>query len=168
MRKGLNVNTIKIEKECSVKYEIARIAKHNETKTLLFKNIRESEIPLLTNYFIPKNVEKFFSKECLIKTFEKRGKLKIINESPFAEISLKDLPILTFWHNTKPYITSGIVIAEDEEFGINASFHRLMVINEKKLAIRITERDLHKYYQKTQERNKALNIAIIILSLIHI
>ncbi len=158
----LNVDAIKIERECSVKCEIAKIAKQNENKTLLFENIRESGISLLTNYFIPKNVEKFFPKEYLIRTFGKKGKLKVINEFPFAEISLKDLPILTFWHNTKPYITSGIVIAEDEEFGVNASFHRLMVINEKKLAIRITERDLYKYYQKAQERNKALNIAIII------
>ena len=39
-----------------------------------------------------------------------------------------------------PYITAGIVVVNDPDYGRNAAIHRLMLVDEKRLAIRAVER----------------------------
>jgi 3-polyprenyl-4-hydroxybenzoate decarboxylase and related decarboxylases len=75
----------------------------------------------------------------LAKIYEKPEKLDFRN---FEEIGLKkfpknlyELPILKFFPKTARYITAGIVIAKREHY--NASFHRMMLIDERRLAVRL-------------------------------
>jgi 2,5-furandicarboxylate decarboxylase 1 len=56
------------------------------------------------------------------------------------DVDLNRLPILT--HTTLdggPYVTTGIVVVRDEEFGLNVSFHRLMQIGPRRFTGRIIE-----------------------------
>ena len=95
--------------------------------------------------------------------------IKVENFTDFSEYNtteadLSKLPILTHYkRDGGAYITSGVVFARDPETGIqNASIHRMMVLDDKRLAIRIVPRNLYTYFQKAQKLNKDLEIAIAI------
>jgi len=56
------------------------------------------------------------------------------------EVDLRRLPILThFPEDGGPYVTAGIAIINDPEFGRNVAFHRLMRIGPREFAARIVE-----------------------------
>ncbi|MFB0563095.1 MAG: UbiD family decarboxylase [Candidatus Lokiarchaeia archaeon] len=80
----------------------------------------------------------------LAEVFEKSTQPEIVNNGRCQEVTervnLNNLPILT--HTTGdegPYITSGVLIIRDPEFGRNASFHRLVRLDDKRFATRIVE-----------------------------
>jgi UbiD family decarboxylase len=63
--------------------------------------------------------------------------------------SLDALPLLTYYpFDGGPYIASAIVISRDAEYGLNASFHRMMKIDGSHVAIRILERDFSAYIKR--------------------
>ena len=68
--------------------------------------------------------------------------------------SLKDIPVLThFKGDPGPYITSGVVYVRSHDGSLeNVSFHRLLVLDERRMAIRIVPRHL---YRLTQMAKKA-------------
>ena len=74
------------------------------------------------------------------------------------------IPILTHYkRDGGKYITAGVVFARDPETGIqNASIHRMMVLDNKRLVIRIVPRNLYTYFQKAQKLGEDLEIAIAI------
>lgn len=70
----------------------------------------------------------------------------VVNEAPCqeivaADVDLNDLPILTHLpDDAGPYVTSGVAIVKDRDFGRNVSFHRLLRLDERRFAARIVER----------------------------
>lgn len=79
------------------------------------------------------------------------------------EVNLQHLPIPTFYPQDKgPYITAGILLARDEKYGVNASYHRMTPISKKKLVARIVKRDLWTYLQRVKRKGKPLEAALII------
>jgi 2,5-furandicarboxylate decarboxylase 1 len=93
---------------------------------------------------------------------------KKIKEAPFFNNSFKNdlskLPILTHYEKDKgPYLTSGIVYVKNPETGIqNSSIHRMLVLDNNHLTIRIVPRHLYSIYHKNRKRNEPLEIAIAI------
>lgn len=88
-------------------------------------------------------------------------------EAPVLEIEecvdLKKIPIPL--HTEKdggPYFSSAVVFAKDPELGQNASFHRMMVIDYDKVVIRILPRNLHKFMERAEEKDKPLEIAFAV------
>lgn len=77
---------------------------------------------------------------------------------------LSKLPILThFEHDAGPYITSAIVSARSPDQKIeNVSIHRLQVLDDRHLAIRLVPRHLFKLWQMAKEEKQNLDIAISI------
>ncbi|MCD6236296.1 MAG: UbiD family decarboxylase, partial [Thaumarchaeota archaeon] len=78
-----------------------------------------------------------------------------VTENPsFREVviddpDLRDLPLLLFGkRDGGPYLTAGIVIAHDPEYGYNASYHRLMLIGRNRLAARILPRHLDEFIKR--------------------
>jgi len=59
------------------------------------------------------------------------------------------------------YITAGVVVAEHEGFR-NLSFHRLMVIGENKLAIRLVPRHLYALHKRALDSGQDLKIAVAV------
>ncbi len=56
------------------------------------------------------------------------------------EVELGAIPILThFRSDPGPYITSGVAIIRDPESGPNASFHRLLQLDQRRFAARLVE-----------------------------
>ena len=92
-----------------------------------------------------------------------------IGEGPVNEVvaegSLSKMPILThFKGDPGPYITSGILYTKSENGeNENVSFHRLLILDEKTMAIRIVPRHLYRLTQmaKASGRN-TLDVSISI------
>lgn len=89
---------------------------------------------------------------------EEGGSVKETIDSP----KLSKLPVLThFQGDGGPYITSAIVAARSSDGKIeNVSFHRLQILDDTHLAIRIVRRHLYKILQMHKEANKPLEVAI--------
>jgi UbiD family decarboxylase len=92
-----------------------------------------------------------------------------IGDGPVKEVveegNLDDIPILThFEGDPGPYITSGILHTRgphgEHE---NVSFHRLLVLDNKRMAIRIVPRHLYRITQLAKEQGlKSLDVAVTI------
>jgi len=98
---------------------------------------------------------------------EKEGELIVNNrlkkeyvEDPPSEIKNYPIPIY-YPRDGGPYITSGVVIVKDRDYGVNASIHRILV-REDHLVIRMVEqRHLHYIYTKNIV-NGEVDVAIVI------
>jgi len=88
-----------------------------------------------------------------------------VKEMVLDEPSLSDFPILThFEGDPGPYITSGIVHARSPDGSVdNVSFHRLLVLDDKRMGIRVVPRHLYRINQMAMEAGlKSLDVSVSI------
>lgn len=79
------------------------------------------------------------------------------------DVSLHELPILKHYENDGgPYVTSGIIVAEDSEGNRNLSFHRLQQIADDRFAVRVVPRDLHRIFRESEDEGRSLEIAAVL------
>lgn len=171
-----NDDIITIDKLVSTEYEINEIIKEHPTDTLVFTNIKESKMNLITGICntrekIAKSINTSVDKitESIIKATENPTEISTVKSTDEVykttmDADLTKLPVLKHYKKDKGnYITAGIVIAKDPETGIqNASIHRMVVNGKNELGIRIVPRQLYTYYKKAEELNQPLEIAIAI------
>mgnify|MGYP000048599107 CR=1 FL=1 len=107
--------------------------------------------------------------EKIIEAMNKPEKPTIVEDSPVKEIieepKLSKIPVLRhFEHDAGPYITSAIVSAKSPDGGRveNVSIHRLLVLDERRLSIRLVPRHLFKMWSMAREAGKDLDVAIAI------
>ncbi|MDI9617033.1 MAG: UbiD family decarboxylase [Methanothrix sp.] len=95
------------------------------------------------------------------------GRVREVNSSQFQENilepDLSQLPVLRhFRGDGGRYITSGVVVSRLDE-RINACVHRLMVLDERRLAARLVPgRHTHQMYSRAIEAGRRLPVAIAI------
>ena len=162
---------VKVNKEISPEYEIAAVALY-EKSPILFENVTGSSASVICNLVTRENVVEFIGSNLnelpwkLLQAIENPEKYRVVKEAPFKEreLSLSDIPILKHYSmDAGKYITSSIVFARDPDTGVlNASFHRLLVLNDERLAIRLVPRDLYSYYSRAEEMGEGLEVAISI------
>jgi len=181
MREFLNTiksdyKVVNIEEEISTKYEVTKILKEHDKEVVIFKNIKDSEIGIISG--ICNTREKI---ACSISSTVPEITSRIVeateNPTPISEIEnisknfqtstdpdLTKLPIPTYYQKDGgAYITAGVIIAKDPETGIrNASIHRMLVNGPDMLGVRIVPRNLYTYYKKAEKLGKPLDIAIAI------
>ena len=161
-----------ISKSISKNLEIAGVLKSLEPQSVLFENVKESEYRVAGNLFCNKRqVADYFDITTeqiiptLTKAIEERSKPEETDNAPCQEVvedkvDLDKIPILM--HNKTdggPYISSGVVVAADPEFGQNLDFHRAMQIGKDKMVARVVRgRDFHKFL----ERNGEVDVAFCI------
>ena len=93
---------------------------------------------------------------------------KIVDDGPVKEViekpRLSKIPVLThFERDAGPYITSAIVSARSPDGKIeNVSTHRLLVLDENHLAIRLVPRHLFSLWKMAKEEGRDLEVAIAI------
>lgn len=167
---------IEIERSVSSRYEVASICAEFERKgnnmPVLFHSVdgthrvimnvlggREILAELLGTS--SSNIAPFLAK------IAEGNKVKIVEDSPTKEMvskpDLSELPILTYFSGDGgAYITGGVVVAELD--GVrNASIHRMMVLDEKRLAARLVPpRHLYKMHREAIERGEDLKVGIAI------
>ncbi|MGZ7066779.1 MAG: UbiD family decarboxylase [Methanobacterium sp.] len=173
---GSEFKVIKIEEEISTKYDVARVIKEYPKDTIIFENIKESDIRIISGICntrdkiaygigvkvpqITKRIMEATNNPIKVKKFENVKE----NYKTQKEADLGEIPIPTYYHKDGgAYITAGVVIAKDPETGIrNASIHRMLVNSKNMLGIRIVPRNLYTYYKKAEEMDEPLDVAIAI------
>lgn len=149
---------VRIRKEVDVKYEMAAVMRALVDKPLLFENVKGFDMKVAANVCSTRKLVAIGlgKKEedllpAMINAIDNPRKVNVKKSEGYTDIGndLHKLPILIYYpFDGGPYIASGIVIAEDPEYGLNASYHRAMVIDRDKIVMRILPRDFHKYLER--------------------
>ncbi|MBI2359020.1 MAG: UbiD family decarboxylase [Deltaproteobacteria bacterium] len=171
----------RIKQEVDPRYEVAAIlTKLEESRKLpilFYEKVKGSDLPVVTNVHSTKkkiaaslgiDPQKFRDK--YLEAVENQIPPKIVSDGPVMEqtvgehdVDLKTLPMMTYHEgDAAPYITAGMVLAEDPETGKhNASFNRLMYKSRNRAGIFMTVgKHLHEIYSRMEEQGKPLPISV--------
>jgi len=167
---------INIEKEISTKYEVSKILKQYDKEIVIFKNIKESEMCIISGIC---NTREKIASSISVSVSQITSKIVEATENPTPiekiekvdqnfttsmNADLSKLPVPTYYKKDGgAYLTAGVIIAKDPETGVrNASIHRMLVKSRDLLGVRIVPRNLYTYYKKAEKLDKPLEIAIAI------
>ncbi len=152
---------------------IPELIKSSRDRTILFEDVRGSEYNVVANLF-PSREQLAFALGCtrenllgkISSAYNSSGRITVLDDGKapcqqiIAKTDLTKLPVVQHYReDTKPYITAGVVIAKDPEFGYNLSFHRMSVLGRNRLSIRIVPRHLREFYDRAGGQ---LDIAIAV------
>ncbi len=172
-RQGL----VHVGERVSPRFEISYVIKAFDQggPVLFFDNVEKHETKVVANVCGTRgrlskalDVEKEHIYNCLIKAWRTPTKPEVVDEGPVKEVIeepfLSKIPILThFEKDAGPYITSAIVSARSPDRNVeNVSIHRLQVLDDKHLAIRIVPRQLYKLWCMAKEVKQGLEVAVSI------
>lgn len=164
--------TIIVDKEVSPELEAGRILAANRTTPVFFEKLAGSRA--IGNLWSTREricralgVDSKTLMDNLIRAIESPSDPEKIDHAPVMEkrteqFNLKELPIPKYYAaDAGRYLTSAVVIAEQD--GIrNLSFHRMMVLDHRRFAIRLVPRHLHAMHRRTVEDGEDLTIAVVI------
>lgn len=148
----------RISKPVDLKYEVSTLMKMLDGHVLLFEHVKGSGMPVIANICSTRDLvatglgirrEELIAK--LTDAIDHPKKARVIDAQGYQEIGadLGTLPILTHYpKDAGPYISSGIVVSNDSEYGVNFSYHRAQVLGKDKLVLRILQRHLDAYIQR--------------------
>ena len=160
-------NIIEIKDELSSEFEVARVLRDYPKDTVIIKNIEGFDMPVIsgicnTREKIAKSINCEVSEitEKIIEASDnpiKVDKFTDFSEYDSLEIDLDKIPILTHYkRDGGKYITAGVVFARDPVTGIqNASIHRMMVLDNKRLVIRIVPRNLYPWKRNNNPTDRS-------------
>lgn len=152
---------VHVKKEVSRDFEAAKVLKTFEGKGVLFEKVSGSGFKVVGNVCSSKElISTYFGippteiTKYLLKAIENPSKPNIVNSAPCQEVieekvDLNEIPLL--FHQPKDggkYISAGVIVSRDKEYGQNLSFHRCMQISSNKLAIRILPRHLDAFIKR--------------------
>ncbi|MFQ5539620.1 MAG: UbiD family decarboxylase, partial [Candidatus Binatia bacterium] len=173
----------RVKREVDPRYEVAAIlTKLEEIRKLpilFYEKVKGSSFPVVANVYSTKKkiassigIDPSKFRERYIEAIENQIPPRIVADGPVMDetigekdVDLRTLPLMTYHEgDAAPYITAGIVLAEDPETGeFNASFNRLMYQSRNKAGIFMTVgKHLHEIYSKMEDRGKPLTISISI------
>jgi 2,5-furandicarboxylate decarboxylase 1 len=161
----------------STNFEIAYIMKSFDENgpVLLFENVEDTETRIVANVCgtrkriceaLNTSQEQLYNR--LLEALRSPRKPKIVDDGPVKEVmeepDLLKIPVLThFERDAGPYITAAVVHAKSLDGAIeNVSIHRLQVLDERHLAIRLVPRHLYRLWKMAKEAETDLDIAIAI------
>lgn len=162
---------VHIEREVSTRYEAAAVVSKLGGKPVLFEKIRGSDGYRVaagvcgTREMLAKalGVNPSLLLPRILEAIESPKPFRTVNSAPCqevveGEVDLHRIPILTHCEKDGgPYVTAGIAVAHDREYGYNSSFHRLMLLGKDRVAVRILPRHLEEYVKRG---NREVGIAI--------
>jgi len=166
-----------VKEKASPRFKISAILKalDQNSPVLLFETVENHETKVVANVCGTRerlcealNVEKENLYHHLTEAWRSPTKPKIVEDAPVKEVlekpQLSKIPILThFEKDAGQYITSAIVSARSTDKRVeNISIHRLQVLDDEHLAIRLVPRHLYKLWSKAKEAKQDLEVAISI------
>jgi len=150
-----------IKKEVDPVLEATRILAENDGKAVLFERVRGTDYRMVggvcgsrKNFAAAFGIDVGASLiEYIGEAIENPEKPRKKKSGPCQEVVEKEadlgkLPILTHTSRERPYITAGVYIANDPEYGVNMSYHRTARIGKDRMVARICQRDLYKYMER--------------------
>jgi len=168
---------LEVKEEVSPRFEVSTFMKEFDGGPLLyFYNVKGSKTKIVANVCGTRqrlswawgvNTDALYQR--LIETWRAAKPAKRVKDGPVNEVvmrppRLSKLPILThFEHDAGPYITSAVVSARSPDKKVeNVSIHRLQVLDDNYLAIRLVPRHLFKLWQMAKEEKQSLDVSISI------
>ena len=164
---------ITVKEEVNPFLEMTRILKDNDGKTVFFEKVKGSSYKVVGGVCgSRKNFARAFGLDegadllrYVLKAIENPKKPEIAKKGACQEVvekevDLNTIPILT--HASKelgPYITAGVYVANDPDYGLNMSYHRTARIGRDRLVARICQRDLYKFLERA---GGVLDVAVCI------
>jgi len=166
------------EKVCSIKEDVDPLsAKITETllkdqdATVLFENIKGKKAA--GNIFSTRkkiaaamNISPDKIVESMLSAIDSPCDVNEVKDPEFRaasmEVDLTSLPIPMYYpKDGGRYISAGIIVAEYKGKK-NVSFHRMMVMDKNRLAVRLVPRHLYTLFNEAKKDGKELNISICI------
>ncbi|MFZ2456037.1 MAG: UbiD family decarboxylase [Candidatus Altiarchaeia archaeon] len=141
--------------------EAARILNANDGKTMLFKKVKGSDYRIVGGVCGSRgNFAKAFGIEEGANLLEyiagaiddpkepAKAAKGACQEVVEKTVDLEKIPILTHSSKERPYITSGVYVSGDRDYGLNMSYHRTARLGKTSMVARICQRDLYKYLER--------------------
>lgn len=167
----------KIKDRLSTRFDVSRLMKKNDGDcALLFENITGHTTHIVSGLCgtqqrialaIEKTQEELYS--TMTKAIANPTEPKVVSDAPVKEVvkppKLTGIPVLIHYEkDSGPYITAGIVAAKDSGGVIeNVSIHRMLVLDDNHLTMRIVPRHLYALCKMEKEKGKeSLEIAVSI------
>jgi UbiD family decarboxylase len=164
--------TIVVKGKISRELEITKILLKERTKPVLFENLdgyravgnlwSTRERIARAMHTTPADLSKK-----MLQAMDSPSRPQEIEKAPFdsnvlTDFDLRESAIPKFYDGDGGrFVTAGVVIAEHD--GVrNMSYHRLMVIGERKFAIRVVPRHLHALHKRALKKGEDLKIAIAV------
>ncbi|MCL2033065.1 MAG: UbiD family decarboxylase [Methanomassiliicoccaceae archaeon] len=166
------------ENVCSVKEntdpdstKITEILLKDQDKTVLFENVNGK--PAAGNIFSTRkkvadamNISPDKIVEHILSAIDSPCDVREVKSPEFmvksVEVDLTSLPIPKYYpEDGGRYITAGVIVAEYKGKK-NISFHRMMVMDKNRLAVRLVPRHLFTLYNEAKKDGKELGISICI------
>ncbi|MDH5266643.1 MAG: UbiD family decarboxylase [Candidatus Bathyarchaeota archaeon] len=172
-RKG---EILEVKEEVSPRFEISSILKEFDGGPILyFDAVKRYDTKIVAGacgtrqrlcWALGVDTENLYQR--LISAWQTPTQPKRVRDGPVSEVvekaRLSEIPILThFERDAGRYITSAILSARSLDGEIeNVSIHRLQVLDNRHLAIRLVPRHLFKLWQMAKEYKQDLDVAISI------
>lgn len=159
-----NGQLVKVEKPVSKRLEASGVLNALNDKPVLFEKIKESRFRVAGNICSSKSIiASYFNISVneltgkMINAIDSPSKPEILETGPCQEVvrdtvDLDELPILLHCENDGGnYLSSGVFITRDPDYGQNVDYHRGMQIGKNKFAIRVVpHRDFDTYLKKNK------------------
>ncbi|AEC52555.1 hypothetical protein PNA2_1640 [Pyrococcus sp. NA2] len=166
-----------IEEPVKKELEITKFLLKYKDRPILFKDVEGWEVA--GNIWSRRErIAKFLNTdnrgllEMLVKAMDKPEKYEFVERAEFlknkSDVNLKELPIPKFYpKDGGRYFTSAMVIARKGSF-VNVSFHRIMVLDEKRGVIRLVPRHLYSMWKDSIEHGEELDVRVVVGNPVHI
>ncbi|MBI4524876.1 MAG: UbiD family decarboxylase [Deltaproteobacteria bacterium] len=172
----------RVRKEVDPKFEVGAVCKTGHErgrKALFFERVRGSSMPVVTELLttfkriamaLETDQADLFTE--VVERTKKSIEPTVVRDGPCKEIIFKGkdvdlnrLPWIT-WNKTEhaPYLTAGLVIVRDPEFGRNMGVYRMMYANRNQTFLRLSPgHHGYEYYKRAELRGeKKLEVAVAI------
>lgn len=161
--KYIEKELIRVDKVIPYRYEISKYIKDANGKPIIFEKVKLpnsdiSKYPVVANLAGSRElIAKYLGVELsglnnyLLKAYEnpQEPPIRDCEDYKVLEPNLDSLPIIEHYPGEAGrYMTASIILAYDEEYGLNASYHRMLQIASDKLVARIVPRHLHLYLER--------------------
>ena len=170
---------VRIRKEVSPRFELPGICKKLEAnKAVLFEKVQGHSMPVVVGLDNNRSriarvlgTDDFGFTPRYLEAIRNPLPPKVVSDGPVKEVKItrnldleKMLPVITHYEKDGgPYITAGVVIAEDKKNQIrNISYHRLQITGKDEIRLLIQPRHLWKLYTEKEKEEKPLEVAVAI------
>ena len=168
-----------IRKEVDPRFELPAICKKLEAgKAVIFEKVKGYSMPVVVGLDNSRSrmarvlgTDDFGLIPRYLEAIRSPLPLVVVKDGPVKEVKitrkidlLNTLPIITHYEKDGgPYITAGVVIAEDKSRGVrNISYQRMQITGKDEIGLLIQPRHLWKLYTDREKENQPLEVAVVI------
>ncbi len=176
---GFKEDVLIVGKPIKKEFEITKYLVEHKEKPVFFKNVDGWQVvgnlwstrERISGYL---GIKKEEIVHVLASSMEHPRPYKIVRTAPFLKNSTKDFSLLElpvpkyFPADGGHYFTSAMVVAKDEDGFVNLSFHRIMVLDERRAVIRVVPRHLYSMWKDKADKGEELDVRVIVGNPVHL